>query len=228
VAVVVPSHSSCVINNIRSWPSAGQSLLTHPFGTIEKETGAPIDAIIFVAGSAVFGRTLAIPLERARETLELNFWACTSAARAGAEYWCARNRSGKFIAILSIAARQAIPFEAYYSASKAATARFLECLQFEYDHRGIEFICAYPGALRTPFRSRSEWYGLIPRNCSQGMDVRKPAQAVLNLLAGRRKAEVIGWRERAIDLAGRLVRGLYNRAVLQRRAKKLCYPAPTS
>ncbi len=60
------------------WPSR--------YSAIEKETAAPIDAVIFVAGIAVFGNTNLIPLERARQVFELNFWACTTAARAAAEY----------------------------------------------------------------------------------------------------------------------------------------------
>lgn len=190
------------------------------YSTVQEETGAPCDAVIFVAGIAVFGKTALIPLERARETFELNFWACTTAARAAAELWSRHHLQGKFVAILSIAARQAVPFEAYYSASKAATARFLECLQLEYAHKGIEIICAYPGLLRTPFRQHAEWYGFHPTDAEQGADVRKTSQAIINLLTGARKTRIIGWRERCVDLAGRLLPGLYDRVVLRKRAKR--------
>lgn len=189
--------------------------------TIEKETATPIDAVIFVAGSAVFGKTALIPLERARQTFELNFWACTTAARTAAEHWDSRNEAGKFVAILSIVARRAVPFEAYYSASKAATARFLECLQLEYGHKKMEFVCAFPGMLRTPFRRQAEWYGFEPASTDEGADVEETAHAVIGLLNGRRKTRVIGWRERSIDLADRLLPGLYDRAVLRNRVQRL-------
>jgi short-subunit dehydrogenase len=189
--------------------------------TIEKDSVAPIDGVIFVAGTAVFGKTVLIPAERARETFELNFWACTTAARAAAEYWDGKNQAGRFVAILSIVACRAVPFEAYYSASKAATARFLECLQLEYGHKNIAFVCAFPGTLRTPFRRHAEWYGFKPTYANEGADVQKTAQAVINLLTGRRKARVIGWRERSIELADRLLPGLYDRTVLRSRVKKL-------
>lgn len=194
------------------WPSL--------YSAIEKDNGAPIDVVIFVAGSAVFGKTNLIPLERARQVFELNFWACTAAAKAAADYWSDRRLAGKFLAILSIAARRAVPFEAYYSASKAATARFLECLQLEYAHKGIDFISAFPGLLKTEFRRRAEWYGFEPTFADQGADVKKTAKAVLDLLEGRRKTRVLGWRERAIDLADRVWPGLYDRAVLQMRVQK--------
>ena len=190
-----------------------QSLYT----SIEQDTGAPLDAVIFVAGTGVFGKTAVIPLERARQTLELNFWACTTAARAAAEYWDNKKRAGKFVAILSLVARRAVPFEAYYSASKAAAARFLECLQFEYGHKNIEFVAAFPGLLRTPFRRQTDWYGLQPAFTDEGADPDKTAHAIIKLLEGRRRARVIGWRERSIELADRILPGLYDRAVLRKR-----------
>jgi len=200
---------------------------TSLYSEIERETGAPIDAVIFVAGSGVFGKAALIPIERARQVFELNFWACASAARAAADYWSERGHAGKYLAILSIAARRAVPFESYYSASKAATARYLECLQLEYAHKKIEFLCAYPGLLNTGFRRNAEWYGFAPTFADEGADVRKTAQAVLDLLEGKRKARVLGWRERVIDLADRVAPGLYDRVVLRSRVEKLLNALPS-
>ncbi len=191
------------------------------YATIEKETAAPIDAVVFVAGTAIFGKTALIPQERARQTFELNFWACTTAAKTAADYWDDKRTAGKFVAILSIVARRAVPFEAYYSASKAATARFLECLQLEYGHKKIEFLCAFPGMLKTPFRRKAEWYGFEPALADEGADVSATAQAIINLLEGRRMTRVIGWRERSIDLADRFLPGLYDRAILRNRVRRL-------
>ena len=191
------------------------------YATVEKETAAPIDAVIFVAGSGVFGKTVLVPLERARQTFELNFWGCTTAASAAAEYWSEKNKAGKFVAILSLVARRAVPFEAYYAASKAAAARFLECLQLEYGHKNIEFVSAFPGLLRTMFRRHAEWYGIEPAFVDEGADVERTAQAVVKLLQGTRQARVIGWRERSVDLVDRLMPGLYDRVVLRRRIKSM-------
>jgi NAD(P)-dependent dehydrogenase (short-subunit alcohol dehydrogenase family) len=188
---------------------------------IEEDTASPVDAIIFVAGNAVFGRTSLIPLERARQTMELNFWACTNSARSAAEYWDQKGQAGKFVAILSIVARKAVPFEAYYAASKAAAGRFLECLQLEYAQRNVEFVCAYPGTLKTPFRRQAEWYGLKPADGDGGADLQKTAEAIVKLLAGSRKTRVIGWRERSLDFAERILPGLYDRVVLQPRVRRM-------
>jgi short-subunit dehydrogenase len=206
-------HFYCTDATSADWPSL--------YGTIEKDTGATTDAVIFGAGRGVFGKTTMIPQARARKTFELNFWACAAAAQAAAQYWEERKQAGKFVAVLSIVARHGVPFEAYYSASKAAAARFLECLQLEYAHRQIEFRCAFPGLLRTPFRRQAEWYGLEPSFADEGGDVRKAAQAIVKLLEGRRKARVIGWRERSIDLADRCLPGVYDRFVLRPRVQRM-------
>jgi NAD(P)-dependent dehydrogenase (short-subunit alcohol dehydrogenase family) len=191
------------------------------YAKVEDGLAAPLDAVVFVSGTAVFGRTGSIPLDRARQTFELNFWACAQAATAAAAHWTERARAGTFAAVLSIAGRRAVPFEAYYSASKSATARFLECLDLEHADRNVRFVCAYPGTIATPFRSRAEWYGLEAHRSGGGADVHRTARAVVDLLNGRRKSTVIGWRERTIDLADRLWPGLYDRAVLRRRVSAL-------
>jgi short-subunit dehydrogenase len=188
---------------------------------VEKETGAPIDAVIFVAGKGIFGKADLIPVERARQVFDLNFWACASVARAAAEYWTKKEQAGKFLAVLSIAALRAVPMESYYAASKAAAARFLECLQLEYGHRKISFLCAFPGLLKTGFRSTAEWYGLKPAFADEGADPHKTAQAVVGLLEGKRKTRILGWKERAIAVADRLLPGLYDRAVLRGRVERL-------
>jgi NAD(P)-dependent dehydrogenase (short-subunit alcohol dehydrogenase family) len=191
------------------------------YNTIEKQTDGSIDAVIFVAGSAVFGRTSLIPVEEARQTFEINFWSSTTAALAAAEYWEQRRIEGTFVAILSISARLAVPFEAYYSASKAGAQRFLECLQLEYASRNQRFICAFPGRLKTPFRRQAAWYGMDPNFVDIGADPRKTAWAVIRLLEGNRRSRVIGWRERGVDLANRFLPGLYDRVILRRRIERL-------
>lgn len=220
-SVVVSGKTKAVDERVREFYRIDATAVDWPalFLTVEKETAAPIDALIFVAGTGVFGNTTLIPLQRARQAFELNFWACAKAARAAAEHWEAGSRAGKFVAVLSISARRAVPFEAYYSASKAATARFLECLEVEYAHRNIEFVCAFPGLLRTSFRQQADWYGLQPILPEGGADPQETARAVINLLKGKRRARVIGWRERSIDLADRLLPGLYDRVVLRRRVR---------
>jgi 2,3-dihydro-2,3-dihydroxybenzoate dehydrogenase len=186
------------------------------YASVEAELGAPLDGVVFVAGMGLYGRTGRVPLARAREVFELNFWACAHASTAMADRWRAARRPGTFVAVLSIVARRGVPFEAHYAASKAAAARFIECLHLEHEARGLRFVSVYPGTLRTSFRGEAEWYGLA-RPAAGGADPRPTAQAIVAVLRGRRRARVIGWRERAIDLADRVAPALYDRAVLRRR-----------
>jgi short-subunit dehydrogenase len=195
------------------WPSLYQR--------IARGTGKGLDGLVFVSGTASYGRTELFPMERARQIFELNYWTCTSAARAAAKYWTDEHRPGTFLAVLSIVARRAVPFEAYYASSKAATQRFLECLNLEYQQKNIQFLSAFPGMLRTPFRRSSEWYGIPAPTCDEGADVHETAKKLVDLLEGKRRVRVIGWREQVIDLADRFFPGLYDRAVLRNRVAKL-------
>lgn len=187
--------------------------------SVEAETGTGLDGIVFVAGTAVFGRTARVPVEHARRVFELNFWACAAAATAAAQHWLGGGRRGTFVAVLSIVARRAVPFEAHYAASKAAAARFLECLHLEHEGDGLRFVAVYPGMLRTPFRSASQWFGLAPPGIA-GAETASTARAIVGVLTGRRRSRVIGWRERTIDLADRVAPELYDRAVLRRRVSR--------
>ncbi len=223
IEVVVAGRRAAADARVRrSWTTdATQAEWGHLYAAIERETGSPVDSVVFVAGKAAFGKTALLSAEGARSLFELNFWACTGAARAAAEHWAGAARSGAFLAVLSIAARRAVPFEAYYSASKAAAARFLECLDLEYRGRGLRFLAAFPGALDTPFRKQAEWLGIEPTFAEGGADVRGTARAILAILDGRRRARVIGWRERSIALADRVAPGLYDRVVLRRRVARM-------
>jgi hypothetical protein len=71
-----------------------------------------------------------------------------------------------------------------------------------------------------------EWFGLKPSFADEGADVQETADVMINLLTGKRKTRVIGWRERSIDLADRLFPGLYDRLVLRNRVQKLLKSNP--
>lgn len=187
---------------------------------VEGEIGTVFDHVVFVSGRAVFGKTAEIPSEDARACFELNFWGCSNAARAVADHWSRNRRRGRFLAVLSIVARRGIAFEAYYSASKAAAARFLECLQLEYADTGVDFLAAFPGMLNTSFRSQAQWIGMSAPGVERGSAPAAVAYAIVDLLETKRRTKVIGWREQSIDFADRLLPGLYEKMVLGPRLRK--------
>jgi NAD(P)-dependent dehydrogenase (short-subunit alcohol dehydrogenase family) len=180
----------------------------------------PLDAVVFVPGMAVLGRTVEIPENEARSVFDVNFWAVAEAALAAARHWEGRTARATFLAVLSISGRRAVPFEAYYGASKAAAARFLDALQLEYLDTPVRFVPVFPGLLDTPFRDRTRVYGL-PENAHPpaGTDVRKTARAIMQVLTATPRSPIFGWKENAIDLVDRVTPRLYDELVLRRRVR---------
>ncbi|HQR44981.1 MAG TPA: SDR family oxidoreductase [Thermoanaerobaculia bacterium] len=181
--------------------------------------GGPLDAVVYAAGTAAFGRTASIPLDEARATFDVNFWPLAASARAAAARWERDGVPGCFLAVLSIAGLRAVPFEAFYGASKAAAVRFLDALQLEVSP-SIRLIPACPGLIRTAFREHARWHGVTAPESAYGATPEEAAAALCDLLEGSRRARVLGWRERSIDLADRIFPGLYDRLVLRRRVQK--------
>ncbi len=189
------------------------------YAEMEAHAGMPIDAVVYVAGDAAFGRATAVPVARARRLFEANFWGPAAAATAADVLWAAP-RKGTFVSVSSIAGRRAVPFEAHYCASKAACARFLEALELEHPDGRLRFVSLYPGRLRTGFRTQADWHGAPPDPTpGEGNDPGVVAASILEVLTGRKGAHVIGLRENAIDLADRLSPRLYDRLVLKRRVR---------
>ena len=222
VAVSVAGRRRCALPGVRASrvvdaTAADWEML---YEELDGAGAGPLDGIVFVAGAAVYGRTAQIPADRARRLFELNFWACAQAATAAARRWSARGAPGTFVGVLSLVARRAVPFEAHYAASKAAAARFLECLDLEHAAGGLRFVPVYPGTLRTAFRREAEWFGVAPADDGGGTEPADAARAIVAVLQGKRRTRVIGWRERTIDLADRLAPELYDRAVLRRRVQR--------
>jgi NAD(P)-dependent dehydrogenase (short-subunit alcohol dehydrogenase family) len=189
------------------------------YAEAERHVGVAIDAVVYVAGDATFGRAAAIPRPRARQLFEANYWGPVGAATAVEHLW-ADPRRGVFVSVSSISARRAVPFEAHYCASKAACARFLDALDLEHPEGRLRFTSVYPGRLRTSFRGKADWYGASPDPAPmEGSDPSIVVAAILRVLAGRVGLRVLGTRERAIDLVDRLSPSLYDRIVLRRRVR---------
>lgn len=205
-------HRACVDLGAVDWDDT--------YRAAERQAGVPIDAVVYVAGDAAFGRSRAVPEARARSLFESNMWSPAAAALAAEALWRAPRR-GTFASVSSISARRAVPFEAHYCASKAAGARFLEALQLEHPDGRLRFVSVYPGRLRTPFRTKAEWYGRDPDPApTEGSDPGVVARAILAILDCGRGGRVLGARERAIDAADRISPALYDSLVLRRRVRK--------
>lgn len=109
-----------------------------------------VDLVVCCAGMGVSGAVEFLSDEEARRQFNVNFFGTVNTVRAVLPYM-RRARSGKIICISSVAAVYSIPFQAYYSASKAAVNSFVDALVNEVRPFGIEVTSLMPGDIKTGF-----------------------------------------------------------------------------
>jgi short-subunit dehydrogenase len=173
-------------------------------------------ALIYSAGMVAAGKTLDVPAHAAREAFEVNFWGVVRVVRRIYPPMAEAGR-GSIVVVLSIAALRAVPFEAHYAASKAACARWLECLALEAKLAGVRVAYVAPGYVPTGFLERAGWYGMeMPPVKGSGLGAGDVAHAVVAAVEGRRSRVVVGWRENAIAMADRVLPGAYDRIAIAR------------
>lgn len=175
---------------------------------------ASIDALVYVSGAPAMGKTLAVPEKAARESFEVNFWGLDRTVREVLPAMSAQ-RKGSIVAVLSLAAVRAVPHESYYAASKAAAARYLECLAHEAAAANVAVGYVAPGFIDTGFYKRGGWFGMdVPSVNGSGTTPSDVADACLEMASGSTSvhpSKVLGWRERVIVMADRVAPGLYDR-----------------
>jgi short-subunit dehydrogenase len=176
-------------------------------------SGGPVELLVYSAGVAAMGRTLEIPEAEARHCFETNFWGLDVAVRAVVPQMVER-RSGAVLAVSSIVALRAVPFESYYAASKAAVTRYLGCLAHELRRSNVHVHALHAGLIDTGFFERGGWWGMDPpRVRGSGVTPHDAARAALALVEGGRESSVLGWRERVIVLGDRIAPSLYDRVL---------------
>jgi short-subunit dehydrogenase len=177
----------------------------------------PCDVLVYAAGIPAMGRTLAVPQVEARRCFEVNFWGLDRVVRELLPSMTARRR-GAILVVSSLVALRAVPFEAYYAASKAAVARYLGCLAHEAWRSGVRVHALHLGLVQTGFFERGGWYGMpVPDVEGSGVETADAARAALELLDSGRQEAVLGWKERLIVLGDRLAPTLYDRLLRLRQ-----------
>lgn len=120
---------------------------------IEAEVG-PIDAAVLSAGTYVPMRARAFSAQVVRDTFELNTLGVAHCLEALLPRMLER-RSGRIVAIASLAGYRGMPTSAAYGASKAAVIHMMEALQPELAGSGVTLQVANPGFVRTPLTDRN-------------------------------------------------------------------------
>jgi len=126
--------------------------ISKAFETIyEKE--AHIDVVINNAGMGISGSIEDTELMDAKAMFDVNFFGAFEVIQVALPYLRKQSHT-KIINITSLAGVFPIPFQAFYSASKAALNNFSWALQNEVKPFGISVCAIMPGDIKTGFTSQ--------------------------------------------------------------------------
>lgn len=109
-----------------------------------------IDLLVNCAGFGISGAVEFTELAEAKRQLDVNFFGMVNVTRAVLPAMRNAGR-GRIINISSVAAAAAIPFQTFYSASKAAVNSYTCALANEVRPYGITVTAVQPGDIRTGF-----------------------------------------------------------------------------
>ena len=116
-----------------------------------------IDIVVNCAGFGISGAVEFTDIEEAKRQFDVNFFGMVNVNKAVLPFMREQG-SGRIVNISSVAAVAHIPFQTYYSASKAATESYTCCLANEVKPFGISVTAIQPGDICTEFtqaRSKS-------------------------------------------------------------------------
>lgn len=109
-----------------------------------------IDILVNCAGFGISGAVEFTELAEAKRQLEVNFFGMVNVTRAVLPAMRSAGR-GRIVNISSVAATAAIPFQTFYSASKAAINSYTCALANEVRPYGVTVTAVQPGDIRTGF-----------------------------------------------------------------------------
>ena len=109
-----------------------------------------IDVMINNAGFGISGAIEFTPIEQAKRQLDVNFFGMVNMNHAVIPVM-RKQGFGRIVNLSSVAGAIAIPFQALYSASKAAINSYTMALANEVKPFGVEVCCVQPGDIQTGF-----------------------------------------------------------------------------
>jgi len=115
-----------------------------------------LDAVICNAGNGIAGAIEETSDEEMRYQLETNFFGAVKTVQACLPTFRAQGY-GKIITTSSVAAIVPIPFQAFYSAGKAALLVFMNALSMEVKPFGIQCCTILPGDTKTEFTAARKY-----------------------------------------------------------------------
>ena len=169
---------------------------------IQKET--KIDAVVNCAGFGISGAVEFTSMEQAKAQFDVNFFGTVTVNKAVLPF-LRRQGKGHIVNISSVAAVAHIPFQTFYSASKAAVSSYSYALANEVKPYGIHVTVVELGDICTGFtkaRQKSilgddEYGGRISRSVSQmehdeqnGMDPARIGRYIAGIVEKKKPAVV--------------------------------------
>ena len=115
-----------------------------------------LDAIVCNAGNSIYGAVEEVAIEAAHAQFETNFFGVLRVLRACLPSMREAGQ-GRVVIVGSLAGRAPIPFQAHYSASKAALDALSGALRNELAGFGVHVSLVEPGDINTPFNEAMTW-----------------------------------------------------------------------
>lgn len=114
-----------------------------------------IDILVCCAGFGISGAVEFTESEAAKRQLNVNFFGVVNAVRAVLPHMRER-KSGRIVVVSSVAGAISIPFQTYYSVSKAAINSYVAALRNELRPYGVTVTAVMPGDIATGFTDARE------------------------------------------------------------------------
>jgi NAD(P)-dependent dehydrogenase (short-subunit alcohol dehydrogenase family) len=127
--------------------------LDRAVATVLEEQGR-IDVLVNNAGTVLHGAAEDVPLDVARDQLEVNLLAPARLVQLALPGMRDR-RSGTIVNVSSIGGEISLPLGAWYYASKHALEGYSDSLRMEVAPFGVNVVIIQPGIIRTEFEDRT-------------------------------------------------------------------------
>lgn len=180
-----------------------------------------LDALVCNAGFGIFGSVEEVPLSHARAQFDTNVFGVLATLRAALPA-LRMSGSGRVVLVGSLAGRAPIPFQAHYSASKAAVEALAFALYNELRGFGVHVSLVEPGDIHTPFNEHADFaaavrslYGeplercqaVVESSLDQAPGAEIVARAIQRALTARRPRVryAVGREARSVALGRRLL-----------------------
>ncbi len=135
------------INHVGCDVTDEQAVISAVDTVIEKE--GRLDLLVANAGFGISGAVEFTELSEAKAQMDVNFFGSVNCVKACMPHL--RASKGRVIGISSVAGPIAIPFQAFYSASKAALNDYYLALANEVRPFGVSVCAVWPGDIKTGF-----------------------------------------------------------------------------